>query len=453
MSETLGQRICQRRRMLSLSQEAFGEKMGVSRQAISKWESDAAIPEVERLMEMSKHFGVSVGWLLGMENDETKQEPTTPDHIVIRMPEPIPVEPDIQPVDSPPEPPSKNWRWPLVAGVMTVSLILSSVGLARTFNHSTDNRQALMAIQANQNKRIVQLEGELETLRTQLSGSIDGLSSDVEDLEYTYQWLEAELSRIRNRLPEVTPPEQTDDPSTPGVGSLESWSLTGKADAALSTVTLTFTGTTVSDAESASLIAVKRDDTNQQVATVTCDKVDRSYQGTLQVPVANGYQYVLMLEYPDGTVERIVLTGHNLEDLTVGTKAQVLADAMEQSGLGFHTNQKFWIGWDRITLTPPQLSSPESDVEWKDLKLCYYHRGQLVTEVPLEEHLAGVDLEMNMLDFRLPVQTFTMPSFMHGDKLQLTLDGTICIDGEQTTFSTTLIRWFVDAQTLVEYSA
>ncbi len=37
---TLGQRIAERRRLLGLSQEALGEKLGLSRQAISKWESE-----------------------------------------------------------------------------------------------------------------------------------------------------------------------------------------------------------------------------------------------------------------------------------------------------------------------------------------------------------------------------------------------------------------------------
>jgi len=64
---TMGQRIAERRKMLSLSQEALGEKMGVSRQAISKWEADGAIPEIDKLIALSKLFSVSVGWLLGTE--------------------------------------------------------------------------------------------------------------------------------------------------------------------------------------------------------------------------------------------------------------------------------------------------------------------------------------------------------------------------------------------------
>lgn len=46
-----------------------GAQLGVSRQAIYKWESDAALPEIEKLVTLSRRFSVSVGWLLGEETD------------------------------------------------------------------------------------------------------------------------------------------------------------------------------------------------------------------------------------------------------------------------------------------------------------------------------------------------------------------------------------------------
>lgn len=66
---TTGQRVAQKRKELGLSQEALGEKLGVSRQSIYKWESDSALPEVEKLVALSRLFGVSVGWLLGVETE------------------------------------------------------------------------------------------------------------------------------------------------------------------------------------------------------------------------------------------------------------------------------------------------------------------------------------------------------------------------------------------------
>ena len=71
---TLGQRIGECRKKMSLSQEGLGEKLGVSRQAISKWEADGAVPEVDKLIGMSRLFGVSVGWLLGIEEEAAPEQ-------------------------------------------------------------------------------------------------------------------------------------------------------------------------------------------------------------------------------------------------------------------------------------------------------------------------------------------------------------------------------------------
>ena len=66
---TLGERILNYRKERELSQENLGEALGVSRQAVSKWESDAGIPELDTLIAMSRLFGVSLGQLLGVEGD------------------------------------------------------------------------------------------------------------------------------------------------------------------------------------------------------------------------------------------------------------------------------------------------------------------------------------------------------------------------------------------------
>ena len=70
---TTGQRIAQKRKELGLSQEALGERLGVSRQSIYKWESDAALPEIDKLIALSRLFGMSVGVLLGVEEEATQQ--------------------------------------------------------------------------------------------------------------------------------------------------------------------------------------------------------------------------------------------------------------------------------------------------------------------------------------------------------------------------------------------
>lgn len=71
---TIGQRIAQKRKEQGLSQEALGNQLGVSRQSIYKWESDTALPEIDKLISLSRLFGVSVGWLLGVEEAPPETE-------------------------------------------------------------------------------------------------------------------------------------------------------------------------------------------------------------------------------------------------------------------------------------------------------------------------------------------------------------------------------------------
>lgn len=64
---TLGQRIQAHRTRLELSQEGLGDKLGVSRQAVSKWEADGAVPDTDKLIALSKLFGITLNELLQVE--------------------------------------------------------------------------------------------------------------------------------------------------------------------------------------------------------------------------------------------------------------------------------------------------------------------------------------------------------------------------------------------------
>ena len=59
------------RKLKSITQEALAEKLCVSRQTISKWESDAAYPEIEKLFVLSDLFNISLDKLL--REDLTKK--------------------------------------------------------------------------------------------------------------------------------------------------------------------------------------------------------------------------------------------------------------------------------------------------------------------------------------------------------------------------------------------
>ena len=60
----LADKITDLRKKQGLSQEELAEKLNVSRQSVSKWESAQATPDLKRIIEMSKLFGVSTDFLL-----------------------------------------------------------------------------------------------------------------------------------------------------------------------------------------------------------------------------------------------------------------------------------------------------------------------------------------------------------------------------------------------------
>lgn len=65
----LSERITERRKQCGLSQEGLAQKLGVSRQAVSKWETGDAEPENGNLLLLAQTLGVSVDWLLSGEAD------------------------------------------------------------------------------------------------------------------------------------------------------------------------------------------------------------------------------------------------------------------------------------------------------------------------------------------------------------------------------------------------
>ncbi|MBQ8849796.1 MAG: helix-turn-helix transcriptional regulator [Clostridia bacterium] len=60
----LADKIIKHRKQKGWSQEELAEKMGVSRQAVSKWESAQAIPDIEKILALGELFGVSTDYLL-----------------------------------------------------------------------------------------------------------------------------------------------------------------------------------------------------------------------------------------------------------------------------------------------------------------------------------------------------------------------------------------------------
>jgi len=67
----LGEKIIQMRKQKEWSQEELASQLGISRQSVSKWESGASIPELDKIVSMSRLFGVSTDYLLKEEMEES----------------------------------------------------------------------------------------------------------------------------------------------------------------------------------------------------------------------------------------------------------------------------------------------------------------------------------------------------------------------------------------------
>lgn len=80
---SLSDNIRQLRALNKLSQSDLAEKMGVSRQTVSKWESGMASPELEKLVALGELFRVSLDALL--KNDVASREKNGLDRLVLRF--------------------------------------------------------------------------------------------------------------------------------------------------------------------------------------------------------------------------------------------------------------------------------------------------------------------------------------------------------------------------------
>lgn len=85
MEQTLGKRIMANRKRLGLTQDQLAERLGVTAQAVSKWENDQSCPDIGTLPKLAALFGVSTDELLGVERQEkvhtaevTEEKPPRP---------------------------------------------------------------------------------------------------------------------------------------------------------------------------------------------------------------------------------------------------------------------------------------------------------------------------------------------------------------------------------------
>ena len=189
---TLGQRIQELRKQNGLSQEALGEVLGVSRQAISKWESDLAVPEVDKLIAMCKRCGVPVGVLLGVEEytgggSTSSEEVEELSERELKMVETI-VERYLTQA-AVPKRTRRRWPW-VLAGL---ALILLAGSLFSQF--------------AQLDQRMNHLQNQVWNVNSTLSSQITGITNQVEEvlmqqnsLVTDWEWSLSQLDPLENTV-------------------------------------------------------------------------------------------------------------------------------------------------------------------------------------------------------------------------------------------------------------
>ena len=171
---TLGQRIQEHRLRLGLSQEALGEKLGVSRQAVSKWEGDAAVPDTDKLIALSKLFGLTLNELLQVEGPEAGQAAENAEEI-----------PQSEPQKEP-KPGKKKMRaapW-LIPVLAVLALVLGLTAVVVSFGQRTNDLQYRIA---RLELRVNQLETASALDPADLVGDWDlGIGSGVYSIDSTF---------------------------------------------------------------------------------------------------------------------------------------------------------------------------------------------------------------------------------------------------------------------------
>jgi len=75
MDQTLGKRIMHHRKRLNLTQDQLAEKLGITPQAVSKWENDLSCPDITMLPKLAAIFGITTDQLLGSAPEEDPAPP------------------------------------------------------------------------------------------------------------------------------------------------------------------------------------------------------------------------------------------------------------------------------------------------------------------------------------------------------------------------------------------
>ena len=172
--EHLAQRLQQLRRQKGLSQENLAELLGVSRQAVGKWESGAAVPELEKLLELCRLFDTDLNNLLGLEihaeqpEQESSHQPQGFTEEQMNLLRQLIVEsrqaaPSPQPVQK-----RRKWPWVLVA----FSVIIGGISLSEWYGQLQYRLQYLQQQIGSTQYQIGSLQGIIGNIENNIKETL-----------------------------------------------------------------------------------------------------------------------------------------------------------------------------------------------------------------------------------------------------------------------------------------
>lgn len=154
----LFEKLYELRRGSGMSQEELAEKLGVSRQAVSKWESGTAQPELQKLVELSNLYNVSVDELLSLEHTQEKESDVAEAFGPVKAPEKLT-----------PRTFAHRYKRPLLLAALLLALLLALC------IHESRRIRSL-------SRQVEELRGQIVSVQQSLAGQIAGIGSSVEDI-------------------------------------------------------------------------------------------------------------------------------------------------------------------------------------------------------------------------------------------------------------------------------
>lgn len=319
---TLGERIAALRKETGLSQEKLGELVGVTRQAVSRWESDRAVPDVNNCVAMSRVFGIPLARLLEIEEGAETPE-LSPAHVEL-------LERLTEQYAAAQRRVRRRWRWPLI--LLACGLIVGAAWLWEWLN--------------DMNRRVDYLSGELSGLQGEI---VSGVGDRVQES------LEAERSLITDHTLEVV-----------------------SADVVENTVTYQVTANLKEATPETAVSLMVR--WGSQVATAPMTRGDGlSCSGEIVCPIQDGAAVYLVAE--EGAESRSQLLENVLpeSDYAIRASGDVRWAALQQSGLteGAFEPVELYV----FLCEGPGLESP---LALTDLELVTFRNDRPVSALPVD---------------------------------------------------------------------